>query len=168
MRQCIGAAPRGKKASGRAARRGARYTPGVMLQIPVALASFLHALPFPQDPPTGDGGADPAGGGGGGPSWLLPMVLVGAIFWFVLIRPERQQRKRREVLLAALEKGDKVMTNGGLYGTVAQVQGDVVTLQVADGVRLRFTRQAIQGKVVEEKAKDKSKGADVEGAGAKG
>lgn len=78
----------------------------------------------------------------------LPLFLIiGVIFWFVVLGPERKQRKKREAMIAALEKGDKVMTNAGIYGTVVQAQGDVITLQVDDKVRLRFARSAVQGLV---------------------
>ena len=124
-----------------------RYAPAAMHQ----LLNFL--LPVLQDPPP------PAkDDGGGGMNLLFPMLLVGAIFWFVLIGPERKQRKRRQAMISALQKGDKVMTNGGMFGVVAQVQGDVITLQVADGVRMRFTRQAVQSLVEDDKEKEQGKG----------
>jgi preprotein translocase subunit YajC len=94
--------------------------------------------------------------GWGGDFWVLLVALV-AVFYFVMILPEKKNRKKRTDMLGALKKGDKVMTTGGLYGTVATVQNDVVTLQVADGVRMRFNRIAIQTVLTEEP----------EGAGAK-
>ena len=90
----------------------------------------------PQEP--GQTGA-PSGGYS-----LLPFLLIGIVFWVVLIGPERKNRKKREAMLAQLQKGDKVVTTSGMHGTVAQVQDEVVTLQVADGVRLKFSRQAVQ------------------------
>jgi len=76
--------------------------------------------------------------------FLFPTILILGIFYFLLIRPERKQRKKREAMLGSLKKGDKVMTTSGMHGTVAQIRDDVVHLQVAEGVRLRFSRQAIQ------------------------
>ena len=90
-------------------------------------------------------------------SFWVPMVLIGVVMYFVLIGPERKNRKKREGLLAGLKKGDKVMTTSGIYGAVTQVQADVVTLQVADGVRMRFTRQAVQGLLEEEKGEKPEK-----------
>lgn len=110
----------------------------------------------PQDP-TGGGAGGPADGTEGAPpsspfgGMLVPLVLVFAIFWFVMIGPERKNRKKREAMLAALQKGDKVMTSGGMYASVAAVQDDIVTLQVADGVRMRFNRASIQT-VIEDEA----------------
>jgi len=89
----------------------------------------------------------------GGFNFLIPMLLIIGIFYIVMIGPERKQRKKREEMLKALKKGDRIMTTGGMLASVAQVQEDVVTLQVADGVRLRFTRQAIQT-VLDEDGKD--------------
>jgi preprotein translocase subunit YajC len=90
----------------------------------------------------------PAGAGEGtqeAPSFFWPMLAILGIFWFVMIGPERKRKKQREEMLGGLRKGTKVMTTGGLYGTVVEVKDDVVSLQVADGVRLRFALQAIQG-----------------------
>ena len=94
-------------------------------------------------PPTD---APPQGGLGQilGGGMFIPLILCFGVFWFLIIRPEQKARKTRAAMLAAIKKGDKVMTSGGLYGTVVQVQDSVVTLQVADGVRMRFAQSAIQ------------------------
>src|SRR5262245_46645843 len=81
---------------------------------------------------------------------LVPLALCMLVFYFFMIAPERKQRKKREQMLANLQKGAKVVTSSGLYGTVAQVQDQIVTLQIADGVRVRYALSAIQT-VVEEK-----------------
>lgn len=86
----------------------------------------------------------------GGPSFLPPLLLIFAVFWFVLILPERKQRKKRQEMIDALKKGDRVLTTAGIFGTVVQAQDDVVTLQVADGVRLRFAKAAVQTVLGEE------------------
>ena len=109
--------------------------------IPQALLAMSATLTVLQDAPA----EEPAGQGGlFGGNFLIPMVLIIGIFYIVLILPERKKQKAREAMLGDLKKGDKVMTTSGLLGNVAQVQENVVTLQVADGVRLRFTRSAIQ------------------------
>lgn len=91
------------------------------------------------------GGEDASGGlFGNGLGGMFPIIAIFAIFYFVMIGPERKNRKKREGMLAALKKGDKVMTNGGMYATVAAVQDDRVTLQIADGVRVRYSVAAIQ------------------------
>ncbi len=80
-------------------------------------------------------------------SLLFPLIVMGVLFYVIMLGPERKQRKKREEMLAALKKGDRVLTTSGMHGSVAMVTEDVVTLQVADGVRLRFTRSAIQSVV---------------------
>lgn len=88
--------------------------------------------------------APPPGGFFNNP-WVLPALLFG-IFWFVVIGPERKAKRRRQEMLDGLKKGDQVLTTGGLFGSVAQVHDNgTVTLQVADGVRLKFSRSAVQG-----------------------
>ncbi len=89
----------------------------------------------------------PAAGGGWTQSLMsfLPMIAIFAIFYFVLIGPERKNRKRREEMLKKLEKGDKVLTTGGMFATVAAIQEDnSVTLLLDEGVRVRFSRASIQ------------------------
>src|SRR6185436_6204604 len=82
---------------------------------------------------------------------LVPLLIVGALFFFLLILPERKKQKQRTQMLDALKKGDRVMTSGGLYGTVVTTTSEVVVLQVADNVRLRFSRAAVQTIVEAEK-----------------
>ena len=84
---------------------------------------------------------------------LVPMAGCFLVFWFIVIRPEKRQRKAREAMLNALSKGDEVITSGGIHGKVAQVKDDVVTVQVADGVRMRFSLAAVQNKVGDEEPK---------------
>ena len=85
---------------------------------------------------------------GAGPSALmqfLPIVLIFAIFYFVLLAPMRKRQKATQAMIAALKKGDKVVTNGGLYGEVASVQEDVVVLKLADNIKVRVAKSAISG-----------------------
>jgi preprotein translocase subunit YajC len=82
---------------------------------------------------------------------FLPFVMIIVIFYFVMIGPERKQRKKREAMLAAVKKGDRVVTTGGMFATVAAVNEDSITLQAADDVRLRFSRAAI-AQVIEDDA----------------
>jgi preprotein translocase subunit YajC len=120
-------------------------------------STFLEATPqegVPTAPPAG-GPAEEAGGGLG--SFLVPMLLIIGIFYVVLILPERKKQKARDAMLKEMQKGDRVMTSSGIYGSVAQVQDDVVTLQVADGVRMRFNRAAIQTVLTEDGEKDDKK-----------
>lgn len=82
----------------------------------------------------------------GGPDGFgfAPILIVVAIFWFIVIMPQSKERKRRAAMLNELKKDDNIMTTGGMYGRVAKIDGDVVTVIVSDGVRMRFHRQAVQ------------------------
>ena len=114
-------------------------------------APLLHTVLIvsPQGPGEGPPPTEQETNGGGGLFSLMPFILIGVVFWMLLIGPERKKRKQRDVMLGALQKDDKVMTTGGLYGQVKHIEDDVVTLQIADGVRVRFARQAIQGRADE-------------------
>ncbi|OLC92950.1 MAG: preprotein translocase subunit YajC [Candidatus Rokubacteria bacterium 13_1_40CM_3_69_38] len=75
-------------------------------------------------------------------------AAIFAIFWFLLIRPQQKQKREREQMLAALKRGDRVVTSGGLHGTVTSLDEHKVVLRVADQVRLEFDRGAV-GRVLE-------------------
>jgi preprotein translocase subunit YajC len=92
-------------------------------------------------------------------SQLWPFLIMGVLFFVLLILPERKKQKQRQRMLDALKKGDRVLTTSGMYGTVVTTTAEVVVLQVADNVRLRFSRAAVQSvieaakePVLEEKA----------------
>jgi preprotein translocase subunit YajC len=90
----------------------------------------------------------PGGGGGGGIMSVLPLMIgMFAIMYFLIIRPQQKQRREREDLLRAIKKGDRVVTTGGLYGTVVGLSEHTVTLKVADQVKLDFERGSI-GRIV--------------------
>lgn len=90
--------------------------------------------------------------GGGGSSAMLTQLLffaaIFAIFYFLLIRPQQKQKRDRATMLGSLKKGDRVVTSGGLYGTITGLDEHKVTLRVADQVRLEFDRGAV-ARVVE-------------------
>jgi len=121
----------------------------VLLQDPASGApSGGAALPAPRPAPVGMG-------------WTDFVLLFGGmlfIFYFVAFRPQARERKQREAMLGNLKKGDRVVTNSGLLGTVASVTPTEVVLKVDDNVRLRFTRQAIQSVLGEtEESSDREK-----------
>ncbi|MCE9593475.1 MAG: preprotein translocase subunit YajC [Planctomycetes bacterium] len=136
----------------------------------MSIYAFLALL---QDPiqgaaPSGAPGSAPgAAPGATGPaaqsgppfSWigLLPYVAIIAIFYFVMIMPERKARKKREAMLSAMKKGDKVMTSGGMFAVIAAINGDEITLQIDEGVRARFSRNAITQVVVDGAGDDAKK-----------
>jgi preprotein translocase subunit YajC len=91
-------------------------------------------------------GGDAAAAGGGMTALLmnlLPMVGIIAIFYFLLIRPQSQRAKKHREMLAALKKGDTVVTQGGIIGKVAKISDDEVTIDNGEGVKLRLLRGMI-------------------------
>jgi preprotein translocase subunit YajC len=85
---------------------------------------------------------------GAAPSALFqfaPIILVFGIFYFLLIAPMRKKQKALSALVDNLKRGDKVITNGGIYGEVAGVEGNIVYLKVADTVKLKIAKSAIAG-----------------------
>jgi preprotein translocase subunit YajC len=74
---------------------------------------------------------------------LLPFVLMFAIFYFLLIRPQQKRAKTRNMMLASIKKGDKVTTVGGMHGKVVELTDDTAILLVNDSTRLTFNRSAI-------------------------
>ena len=87
----------------------------------------------------------PGGGGGGGNVFaqFLPLILIFAIFWFLVIRPQQKKAKAHRQLVAELKKGDEVFTDGGIFGTVQKVADDLVTLEIAPKVSIRIVRSRI-------------------------
>jgi preprotein translocase subunit YajC len=73
--------------------------------------------------------------------------LIFAVFYFILIRPAQKQQKQKEAMLAALKKGDRVVTSGGIYGTISGVEDQSVQLRIAENVKIRVARSAIGGLV---------------------
>jgi preprotein translocase subunit YajC len=76
-------------------------------------------------------------------STLVMFALIIGIFYFLILRPQQKRQKERQKLLEAVKKGDKVVTAGGLHGTVAGLDEKTVLLQVADNVKLKYDRTAI-------------------------
>jgi preprotein translocase subunit YajC len=74
---------------------------------------------------------------------FLPFILIIAIFYFLIIRPQNKKQKETRKMLEALKKGDKVVTIGGVHGTIARVNDKTVLLKVDDNVKLEFSRSAI-------------------------
>lgn len=96
-------------------------------------------------------------------SLIVTVVMMIAIFYFFLIRPQSKRQKETEKMLAALKKGDKVVTIGGIHGTVTSVKEKTVVLKVDDNAKIEFNRTAIANvekaeveKNVENKVEDKA------------
>jgi len=104
--------------------------------------------------------AQPEGGGGGGgggqgqqqpqgcqqmSGMLIPILIMFAIIYFLMIRPQQKQQKKHKAMISALKKGDKVITNSGIFGTVTGMTEAVLTLEVAKNVHIRVLRGQVAG-----------------------
>lgn len=79
-------------------------------------------------------------------SWisvLFPFILMFAIFYFLLLRPQQKQQRRRQDMLSGLNRGDKVVTVGGIHGEVTGIKDDVLTLRIADKVEVKMNKAGI-------------------------
>jgi preprotein translocase subunit YajC len=92
----------------------------------------------------GSGGGG-AGGQGGGFSAFVPLILMFAIFYFLLIRPQQKKAKQHKMLLSSIKKGDKIVSSGGLHGTVTGLTEEVVTVEIAPKVRVKVSRGSVAG-----------------------
>ena len=84
-----------------------------------------------------------AGQQGGGWSMWIMLALIFVVMWFFMIRPQKKQQKELENFRNSLQKGDKVVTIGGIFGTVAEIKEDSVLIEVDNGVKIRVSKQAL-------------------------
>jgi len=76
---------------------------------------------------------------------LIPIALVFAIFYFIILLPTKRRQKKLQDFLETLKVGDRIVTNGGIYGSVTKVDGNTVQLQIAEKVRIELAKSAIVG-----------------------
>ena len=84
---------------------------------------------------------------GGGLVAFLPFILIAVVMYFLLIRPQRRRMQQQRELANAVEEGDEVMTTSGIYGFVTATEGDVIWLEIAEGVDIRVARQAVSRRI---------------------
>lgn len=75
---------------------------------------------------------------------LMPFILIAAIFYFLLIRPQNKQMKETQKMLSELKVGDKVLTRGGMIGVIREVREAEIDLEISKGVKVKFARTAVQ------------------------
>lgn len=91
-------------------------------------------------------GAAPAGPAGGIASFI-PLILIFGVFYFLLIRPQQKKAKEHQVFLTNLKKGARVITGGGIHGRITGLTDSTITLEIAEGVRVKVNRGSIMGTV---------------------
>ncbi len=87
--------------------------------------------------------ADAAASPGGALAGFIPMILIFVVFYFLLIRPQQKKAKEQRDFLGNLQKGDEVISGGGLYGKITGLTDTVATLEIADNIRVKVARQNI-------------------------
>lgn len=88
-----------------------------------------------------------AGAGGGPLSMMMMFALIFGVFYFLVIMPAKKQQKKKEAMISALKKGDKVVTSGGIYGTVSAVEDQTLLVKIAENTKIRIAKSAIGGPV---------------------
>lgn len=91
----------------------------------------------------GQSGAGAGDAGAGGFAPFIPMILIFVVFYFLLIRPQQKKAKTHQEMINNLKKGDRVISNGGIYGTVTGLDEGTATIEIADKVRVKVTRGSI-------------------------
>ena len=128
-------------------------------------------MPFISFLQTASGTAPSASGPMGILTSVVPFIAIIAIFYLFLIRPQNKKQKETEKMLAALKKGDKVVTIGGIHGVVSSVKEKTVVVKVDDNCKMEFSRSAISGidagEVKDEKSKKDTKDTKESGAAEK-
>ncbi len=110
-----------------------------LFSILLTTALFLTACPGMPGAPGGEGG-------GSSPLTFLPFVLIFVLFYFLILRPQQKQTKKRKEMLGTLKRGDDVVTSGGIYGKILNISEDeIITLEISKGVSIRISRSAVSG-----------------------
>lgn len=94
-------------------------------------SSFSNFLPL----------AQAASGGGIAP--FLPLILLFAGMWFLIIAPQRKRQKAHDKMITELKSGDTIVTSGGIYGTITNVKDDTFVVRIADNVKIELTKQSV-------------------------
>lgn len=92
-------------------------------------------------------GATGAGAQGGGLGAFIPLIAFGAIFYFLLLRPQQKKAKEHRAMLSDLKKGEKIVSSGGLHGVISGITDDVITIEIAPKVRVKISRGSVAGKL---------------------
>ena len=109
-----------------------------------AQQSAETAVTTEQQVPEGETQA-PQGGFLGGLGGMLPMIIILVVMFYLMFRSQKKERQRHQDMLTSLKKGDKIVTAGGIHGEIAEIRDDSFVVQVAPGINMTFSRNAISG-----------------------
>jgi preprotein translocase subunit YajC len=98
---------------------------------------------FAEDPPAADPGQGSGSAGGGLTGMLITFLPILLLLWLMIIRPAKKQEAQRKALLANTEKGDKILTTGGIIGYVVSVNEDELTVRIDDNVKVKLVKSGI-------------------------
>jgi len=90
-------------------------------------------------------------------STLMPIVMVGAVFIFLVYLPNRKEEAARKELIAGLQRGDRVVTDGGIHGKMHEAKGDTLVLEISAGSYLTIDRDKVRAKIVDKPAEPAKK-----------
>ena len=97
------------------------------------------AQAIPEPAPGGDGG-------GGGFGFFLPMIALFLLMYAIIVRPQQRQQKEHRKMLTEIERGDQVVTSGGIHGRVTGISDDVLTVEIAERVRVKLNKSAVSSR----------------------
>jgi preprotein translocase subunit YajC len=111
--------------------------------VALLLVSLLVALAGCVATETGAAEGESAGGWGSTWPMLIFLVVIFAFFWFVMVRPQRKRQKEHQEMMQSLQKGDRVITAGGIYGTIDNLSEDSIVIKVEGGTTMRVARGSV-------------------------
>lgn len=82
---------------------------------------------------------------GGGIANFFPFLIIIGIFYFLLIRPQKKKANEHQKMLNELQRGNRIVTSGGIYGVISTMKGKIIEIKIADGVKIQVTRSSISG-----------------------
>lgn len=104
----------------------------------MAISALLFVLPLAQAAPAG-----------GGLTQFLPIILLFAGMWFLIIAPQRKRQKQHDKMLTELKTGDEIVTSGGIYGTITNVKDDRFVVRIADNTKVELSKSSIGSRVTQ-------------------
>ena len=89
------------------------------------------------------GSSSPGGGAGNPIASLLPFVLMFVVLYLLILRPQMKKQKNQQKMIDELQKGDEIVTSGGIHGTIQNIKDDIIVLKVAENVKIEISRPAV-------------------------